>query len=370
MIANILVSHVPIPNYDIGSWNIMFSKLTNTHPDFFTHIICPKVFQQQEGIIYFEAEFPFARHKLSIIDKNCAYRPYFNHIKQVLKQEKYAIVNIIDNTNALFTINDLLKKNGLRNRVKIVFHLHGFSVDIVAKTEFYNAIDTLLVLSKTSYKYQVDNNHAITCKVKQIYNGVDTNLFHEVDHDSKAAIKTNLGLDAHKKYFLWVSQDKPKKGLNIILNAWKNFAEKNANTELLIIGTDLRLEVKNAKFLGRIPNNQLPKFYQAADFYLFSTLCHEGHPLSLTEALMCGNYCIASDIDPIAEILDYGNLGKLVTMPHDPQNWVSAMECAMLDVINKFSFEVPKARYSLERWMIDLIAIINDERSYFASNSK
>lgn len=365
MIANILVSHVPIPNYDIGSWNIMFSKFINANPNVFTHIICPRVKDKEDGIIYCEAKFPFARHKLGYFDKNYAYRPYFNHIKQILKKENYAVVNIIDNINALFTIDNLLKKNGLRKRVRILFHLHAFTVDIAEKNEFYRAIDTLLILSKTSYKYQVDNIHAITCQVKQIYNGVDTNLFHKIDQESKAAIRKKLGFRLEKKYFLWVSQDRPKKGLNIILSAWKNFVENHDDVELLVIGTKTRSKVKNATFLGRIPNNQLPQFYQLSDFYLFSTLCHEGHPLSLTEALLCGNYCIASDIDPIAEIMDYGNYGKLVAMPHNPQNWQNSLENAIEDYNMGVHFVTPIAQYSLDRWMNDLIKIINDEKEFF-----
>lgn len=366
MSANILISHVPLPNYEIGSWNIMFSKLILHNATLFSHIICPKV-EEKSGIVeYKEVRFPFARHKIGVFAKNYAYRNYYSAIKEILKKENFAVINIVDNVNALLTIHSLLKKDGLRSRVKIIYHLHGFAFNSERNDEYYAAIDTLFVLTKDSYRQLVDVQHAISCKIKQIYNGVDTNFFFEVDADKKLALRKELGFDPEKIYFLWLSQDRPKKGLKIILEAWRSLIKTNPNIELIVIGTEKSAQLPQVTFLGRFQNTELPKFYQVSDFYLFSTLCHEGHPLSLTEALISGNYCIASDIKPIGEILDYGNYGKLVTMPHDPRSWVEMIGSSIKEYIADGNhFEIPSERYSFTNWMDKMTIAINEEKNNF-----
>ena len=103
--------------------------------------------------------------------------------------------------------------------------------------------------------------------------------------------------------------------------------------ELLVIGTNNNIVNKGVRFLGQIPNNQLAQYYQLADFYLFPTLCHEGFGLSLAEALKCGLYCIASNNGSVAEVLNYGEYGRVIENPNLVKNWVSEIGLSIKDYI-------------------------------------
>jgi len=60
-------------------------------------------------------------------------------------------------------------------------------------------------------------------------------------------------------------------------------------------------------YLGRIPNKKVAAYFQASECYLFPTLWHEAFGLSLIEALHCGNFCIASAIGGVSEVLSMEN---------------------------------------------------------------
>lgn len=366
MIANILISHVAIPSNIIGSWNIVFSKLVQKQPDFFSHIICPKTACNVDGIQYIHVELPFARYKIGLFIDDYSYTPFYTALKKILKKESFAVINIVDNIKALLTIDKLLRRDGIRNNVRIIYHLRGYTVELSDQQNFYSAINLLILQTQKSYNFQIAQHHAIVCGVKQIYNGVENQLFHPVSESARIQLRVDLGYSLDKYYFLWVSQDRPKKGLSVILQAWQSFCNGRPNIELLIIGANKKSEIPQVSFLGRIPNEQLPNFYQLSNFYIFSTLCHEGHPLSLTEALLCGTYCIASNIDPIGEILNFGEYGRLVEMPHDTKSWVRSLELSLEDyIINGNKFEIPSEKYSLNNWIRKVTDTIDEEKRYF-----
>jgi len=178
-------------------------------------------------------------------------------------------------------------------------------------------------------------------------------------------------MDLQKIYFLWLSQDRPKKGLHIILRAWQQLAQKYDNIELLVIGTKDKVHGKQIRWLGRIPNDQLPEYYQSVDFYLFPTLWHEGFGLSLAEAMKCGAICIASDIDPVSEVLGDGKYGRVVSFPHSPESWVKSIEEEMEKYIKKnnsnpYAKNTPEKIYDLEEWCTNLERLMQKWERYLS----
>ena len=132
-----------------------------------------------------------------------------------------------------------------------------------------------------------------------------------------------------------------------------------------MIGTKDYGPIERITFLGRIENNELPKFYQVATFFIFSTLCHEGHPLALTEALKSGCYCLVSNIDPLNEVLDNGNYGVLVDFPNNPESWLKSLNTTLEDYnTNGNKFNIPAELYSLDNWMNTIESYILEEHIY------
>lgn len=361
--SNVLISDIGIPSSTIGSWNVLFTNLINKDASVFTHIISPKPSKEVECIQHMIVKEPsFAVYKIGRFIKFYSKKVYWNSLKNIILKEtdNVIVVNIVDNLEILLAIDFLSRKEGLRDRIHIIFFQRGFNFRGDSEKK-YDAMDQLILMSHSSYLDQVKHNHAISCEVKLLRNGIDSSVFFPLEEKEKIELRKQLNFSSNKTYFLWVSQDRPKKGLRIVLKAWKELIKNNSNLELIIIGTHDEVIGQQITWLGRKANNVLAQYYQATDYYLFSSLCHEGQPRSLTEALKCGAKCLASNIDPISEVLHEGNLGLLVDYPNFVNSWVEAINYVLkTDVnFNKENLDLLKL-YDFEDWSKEIKKIFND----------
>ena len=362
---NILVSNIAIPSNEIGSWNVMLTNLIKLDNSIFDVIISPKSNSKFNDVDHLEILNRSLYNKLlSRYKREYKYLNYWVKVKSLINKENRIIINIIDDINLLLAINFFSKRENLRERIEIYFHLHGykFDVNLQLRRQIYNSIDKLILLSIKSYEIQVEENHTIPCEVEILKNGISSDVFFPLAISDKKELRKKLHLKTDIKYFLWVSQDRPKKGLSIVLKAWEKITKNNNDVELLILGTHNEIKGKKITWLGRKKNEELAVYYQSTDYYLFSSLCHEGHPLSLTEALKSGAKCLASDIDPISEVLHNGDLGYLVKNPHFVENWVNAINDVLVNKINfnKNNIDLIKL-YDEKDWIASFKEILNKE---------
>jgi len=85
-----------------------------------------------------------------------------------------------------------------------------------------------------------------------------------------------------------------------------------------------RLSVKdNIIFTGYYPDKKLPKLYQAADVFAFSTF-YEHHPFAVLEALATGLPVVTTTVGGIAETIETGKNGLLVK-PADSKQFSKAL---------------------------------------------
>jgi glycosyltransferase involved in cell wall biosynthesis len=365
----VLLSQAPLPTTQIGSWPKLYDYFLENNRGIIDYIICPEVDTSfHKGVNYLcLKKLPYSR----LIGYLTGYRKlaYLKRLEALLVCEDKLILKIIDNTGLLFEVQKYLVQKKLRDRVKIMFFMHGYSYFYdPKKTEaFYSAIDHMVYLSETSYRFELNRTHSITSKVSILPNGIDSSKFYPIGQTLKEEIKGDLALKGNF-IFLWCANQRPKKGLHIILDAWKKSSlYKDINYELLIIGLDKTYKDENINFMGRIENYKLPQYYQISNFYLFTTLCHEGFPLSLTEALACGSKCLVSDIDPLPEIFSkFGNV-SFVKNPNIVGSWIIALENTKASSVffKPINYELIQKELSIESWSSRLIQIIDSESDVF-----
>ena len=218
----------------------------------------------------------------------------------------------------------------------------------------------MILLTHESYLVHKKYYKSLPCKIEILHNGIDNKRFYKLDERNKTLYKKRFNV-SDKKIFVWCSQDRPKKGLHIVLEAWKKVYKKHKNIELWIIGCDSKSKQEGVTYFGKIPNDNIATYLQTADCYLFSSLCQEGFPLSLTEALHCGCYCIASSMGGVPEVLQYGKLGKLIENPHFVSEWEGAIEEFLKKPL--FFEKIPENLYSSESWNRGMNNIIDNAKN-------
>lgn len=344
----VLISHLPLPYQGIGSWTTLYHNYITKSEHHIDAIICPPLKKTK----YTDIDYVFYENsKLNKFKNKLLSNRFYNILKALIsyisnnKQHKF-IIQIIDNTGLVFAVNDFLIKNSLRERVYIQYSFHGFSIQSENLIKKINAsCDELILLTKLAYNDNLKRHTLLPKYVSILNNGINTEIFKPISE------KQN-----NRTTFLWCSQDRPKKGLHIILEVWNKFHEYYPNTELQIVGTHKIYQGGGVKCLGRIPNDEISEVYQNADVYLFPTLCHEGFGLTLAEALHCGCFCIASRIGGVPEVLNQGEFGWLINEPHNEENWLEAMVKYMKE--QPKHPKIPKQKYSLESWSNGMNEII------------
>lgn len=356
----ILISQFPLPYAHTGSWTTMyFNYLKANHQ--IDYIICKEPESSIETVKY---EFLSHSKILKIKQKflRQPYLAYLDALKKIVKKNHKYIIQVVDNFGIIKPLQEFLLQNGLRQNCQIQFFYHGFPpfYENFRGRDFFESIDEMVVLTHDSYKAHKDYYTVLPARFSVLHNGIDTSKFKKVTLEQKQILKEELELK-DEKVFIWCSKDLPKKGLEFILDVWKKIHLENKNTVLLVVGATRNNPIDGVRFLGKIQNQKLPKFYQMADCYLFPALWHEGFGLTLIEALHSGCYCIASALGGIPEVLQFGKFGKLVNNPHFQHEW----EAAILEFLNQkedTAIVIPNFLYTTQSWNSGMNAIIENAK--------
>lgn len=135
---------------------------------------------------------------------------------------------------------------------------------------------------------------------------------------------TGHGLPHDKRMVLFAGALGANKGPLTLLEAFLSLpAESRDGVICVFVGPDdgqereLRLRVDAARseglhVLGRVPRDDLPTLYRAADIFVFPTTVYEGFGLAALEAAASGCALIASRVGAIPEVVSEGENGLLV----------------------------------------------------------
>jgi glycosyltransferase involved in cell wall biosynthesis len=356
----ILISHLPLPYHSIGSWTTLYHNYIRKNKHQIDAIICPPI--EIERKKYSKIEYHFSskpwyfKYKQRFLSNR--FYPIINELNKFINKnnQNKILIQIIDNFGLFQYVDLYLRKNKIRDNIYIQYTFHGFSINENLMNKMSISCDEIIFLTNLAYKYNLKHQKLLPKNISVLNNGIDTQNF-------------SLKLDLRSKEittFLWCSQDRPKKGLHIILEIWPEFHKRFPHTELKIVGTHKTYKGQGITSLGRIPNRKLPALYQVSHVYLFPTLCHEGFGLTLAEALHCGCFCIASKIGGVPEVLKNGKYGWLIKEPHNPKQWYSAMDKYMIEKPNHI--KIPADLYSQESWAKGMNEIITKAKYRLLNN--
>jgi len=357
-LKTILICQYPLPYAKIASWTNMYNYYLKYGKHNFDYIICPKPEKPLKDVSYAYINEASLKNKISTkFDTNNRFNSYFNALKTIVKPNEKYIIQIIDNSGLVIQLDTHLKEKYTRCNFYIQYYYQGFDIIFTDEraTSFLSSIDEMLFLTEASYQRYKDYFNELIYRAAVMNNAVNSKQFYKLNPDSKVVLRKEIGIHS-KLIFMWCSQDRPKKGLQLILDVWKRiYSGSISEMQLLIIGVNKEIEQEGVKVIGRVPNDELAKYYQISDFYLFPSLWKEGFGIVLAEALKCGCYCIASNQGGIPEVLKHGALGKIINNPNFIDEWVvtireSIIEYRENNFVNPFYNEDFSELYDLDLW--------------------
>jgi len=212
---------------------------------------------------------------------------------------------------------NLLPKPGKRKNCKVIVTIHGldwqrgkwggFATKILKKGEkqAVKYADEMIVLSNNVRNYFKDTYNRDTTFIP---NGIKKPEMHDAE-----IIKEKWGLEKDN-YILFLARIVPEKGLDYLIDAWKQLADKKGK-KLVIAGgashtndyfDSVMAKIKDDDTIiptGFVQGQTLQELYSNAYLYVLPSDI-EGMPMSLLEALSYGNTCLVSNIPENVEVIN------------------------------------------------------------------
>ena len=167
-----------------------------------------------------------------------------------------------------------------------------------------------------------------------IPNGVD------LDHFSPDVSPIDEFCDG-KANILFVGRLEKRKGLNYLLEAFKQVKQEIPDSRLIIVGPGTRLRrkyekqvmrsgLKDVVFTGFVSYDELPRYYKTADVFCAPATGRESFGIILLEAMAVGKPIVASNIEGYASVVTHGVDGLLVP-PEDKERLAQTLISLLTD---------------------------------------
>jgi glycosyltransferase involved in cell wall biosynthesis len=260
--------------------------------------------------------------------------------RHLLRHENVAVMTFVYPTlNALgFVILRLLRLY----RGKIFLHFQGTDIKFACASRGIERLLWRALLSSVDRCVAVSQRmrtQVLTlcpgASVTIVYNGVDLNKF-------RTQIERNRSFEAQLSqapYILNVGEFIPRKGQDILINAFARVVKEFPNMRLVLVG-------KSGAFLGTllemighhgltdkvlifrdVPHAQIAIFFEKAELFVLPSR-GEGFAIALLEAAAFALPIIATDVDGAADLILHGENGRLV-----PSENASKLSDEILDLL-------------------------------------
>jgi len=186
----------------------------------------------------------------------------------------------------------------LKTGQSLGYRVFGFLISWVA----YNSASLIHVATTADKNFVIEVFKVACSKIMVRPNWIDTEQF-------------SCFPRSNSKCLLVVGRLTDQKNLKLLLQALSNtniainvIGEGELHGELVQVAKKFGIDVR---FLGRLPNDQLPAMYQTHPVYVICSR-YEGNPKTLLEAMACGCAVIGTNVPGIREVIQHEKSGLLV----------------------------------------------------------
>lgn len=199
---------------------------------------------------------------------------------------------------------------------------YNFADRIKNETLIYRSCDLLIATTPIQVD-KIESDYDIPSRrIRMVPPGYDDNRFFPVGESTRKTIKTQIGYEGPTVFA--VSRLAHNKGLDLLVDAFSLVAERIEDAQLVLaIGHDDRNETEEEiyqellatakkhgiedriRFIGFIPDEDLPDYYRAADLFVLSSR-YEPFGMTAVEAMASGTPCVVTIHGGLCRVLDYG----------------------------------------------------------------
>ena len=188
-------------------------------------------------------------------------------------------------------------------------HLYRMSHPFIKR--WHQRLHGSIAVSQAAKRYVYDS---FPGEYEIIPNGID------VEHFSQSAEPWPEFQDG-KTNIIFVGRLEKRKGLRYLLEAFGRLKWDLPNVRLLVVGPGSpdkdsygvlsSRNLQDVVFMGRVPHEDLPRYYASADIFCSPATGAESFGIVLLEAMAAGKPVVASDIEGYRGIMQHGEQGLL-----------------------------------------------------------
>lgn len=336
--VTVLVSSIALPSIKIGSWSNRISSLLRDSP-YFDQVLSPT--QSPDQIFKFcekRKNLPIIRKRRQWYLENWVGKDYLLQLKDIEKAASEIDIVVMDDLMLLEIMVSF--KLSSKAKVKVTFSFHGHQ--LILPPTFGVHVDKVFFLTNRGYQESLLLNEIFTPEVHIVGNGVNSSQFFPISNSEKLKFKSEFGFASEDEIIVWMANERPKKGLHLFLKIAGELLKMHPKIKLMVVGNKNPIPIQNdrIKVFGQVPNKELPRYLQIADYYFFTTLWKEGFGLSMVEAAKCGCTIIASNSGGVPDVLENLNQAYLVKSPNIVEDWIETFQLARKGRSNYSPYEI------------------------------
>jgi glycosyltransferase involved in cell wall biosynthesis len=207
---------------------------------------------------------------------------------------------------------------------------HGIEDELIEQERrFCREVDSLITVSRSMREIVMRTHEVEGERVHAVHNGVDMKADAELSMDENEikTLRRRYSLPG-EKIILFAGRFTAQKGIASLLESAAQVIEKFGKVHYLMAGapdswpaTQMMEKLfsqclslrRNVVFLGKIPRAELARLYRVADLAIVPSI-YEPFGYAAIEAMIAGVPVVASNVGGLAEIIEDGETGLLVTV--------------------------------------------------------
>ncbi len=262
-------------------------------------------------------------------------------LRNLVLREK---VQVLNTHSSIDSWNGAIATRGLRDVVLVRTRHLSIPVHRNWPTKWLYTRPQAVVTTGEALRQQlIDDNGIDSSRLLSIATGVDLGRFQPGTPTDRAAVRHEFSVANDEPLVGMIAMMRPMKGHAVLVAALPAIVAAVPKVRFLIVGDalddnpmprQLKEEVARMGFTERVRfaglRSDVPRILAGLDLKVLPSVCDEGVPQSLSQAMASGVPVVSTQVGAIGELIEDGVTGRIV-LPHAPDRLAQAVIAQLTD---------------------------------------